>query len=85
MAKQRNIDVSIKGALPMNGYKAALHRIADYETRLADGEDIKAINSEKGDKPLKHVCTSLSAYEVYVFDLVNFDPAAGDYEWSWLK
>lgn len=80
MAKQRNITVSVTGALPLDGYKAVLQRIADYERRIGQGEAIAAIDSLVPDPAVKQVCTSLSAYEAYVLDLTDFDPVAGDYK-----
>ena len=79
MSRQRNITVSVDGALPIDGYKAMLQRVGEYEKRIADGENIPAIDSTAGGQPIKHVCTSLKAYEVYVLDLVDFNPELGDY------
>ena len=79
MAKQRNIEVTIVGALPLDGHKAVLQRINDYEKRLFEGENIPAIDSAQGNPAIKQVCTSLSAYQIYVLDLTDFDPVMGNY------
>lgn len=79
MARQRNIEVTVNGALPINGYKAAIQRVNEYEERIAAGESLTKIDPVAGDPAVKQVVTSISAYQSYVFDLSEFDPVLGTY------
>lgn len=85
---QRKIQVTFTGNLPLDGYKAALERIRLFEKDLSEGREVPTVDSQKmaadgttpaPDPALPIVVTSLSQYEVYVFNIVDLNPVTGVY------
>ena len=78
-ARQRNVEIVINGAMPIDGFKAVLQKVQEYENDLDQGREIPVISSVGGDPSLTAVLTSLKQHEVYVVDFADIDPELGNY------
>jgi hypothetical protein len=80
----RDLVVLVNNALPLDGQRALFQRVQDFEDRIAAGESIATI-AKATDPAMKVVATSKTAYQIYVFDLIDFNAAAGTYEFNFLE
>lgn len=69
----RDISVTVTGELPIDGYKALLERIQDFEDLYEADPDATVTT------PADLIATSKTPFRIYKFSLTTADLAAGTY------
>lgn len=77
----RNITVNTTGAFSLDGYKALMQKVQEFEDRVANGETLATIPNGS---EIKVIVTSKTQYRIYIFDL-DADFTAGTYNFDFLE
>lgn len=75
----RNVSITITGFLPINGHKAVVELVDNFEERITRGETLAAIDSVATPGTEVRVFQNGANYERYAFDITGFDPETGEY------